>query len=147
MAVSAIDRWWTYYTFTNLRLRWIFRWLTTWNVDVLESIECELVGEWWILWLTKRNVDVLRSIQYELVGVNLRDSLIFIILSDELTTRYTVLLILSTLLLLELTELQRIERLQMFLQLRTAIGGTGDEHACKGQGVLQTKDLRDKQQT
>ena len=79
--------------------------------------------------------------------MNLRDSLIFIILSDELTTRYTVLLILSTLLLLELTELQRIERLQMFLQLRTAIGSTGDEHGCKGQGVLQTKDLVTKQQT
>ena len=115
MAVRAIDRRWTYYTFTNLRLRWILRWLPTWNVDVLESIECELVGVRWILWwLTKRNVDVLGSIECELLGVNLRDSLIFIILSDELTTGYTVLLILLTLLLLELTELQHIEQLQMF---------------------------------
>ena len=55
MAVDAIDRRWTYYTFTNLRLRWILPWLTTWNVDVLKSIECELVGVQWILWwLTKR---------------------------------------------------------------------------------------------
>ena len=113
MAVSAIDRQWAYYNFTNLRLRWILWWPTTRNVDVLESIECELVG------------------------VNLRDSLIFIILSDELKMGYTGLLILSTLLLIEMTELQRIEQLQMFLQLHTAIERAGDEHACNGPGVLQ----------
>ena len=32
----------------------------------------------------------------------------------------------------------------MFLQLRIAIGGTGDERACDGPDVVQTKDLRDK---
>ena len=76
--------------------------------------------------------------------VNLRDLLISVTLSDELTTVYAGLLTLSTLLLLELTELQRIEQLQMFLQLRTAIGGTWDEHVCDGPDVVQTKDLRDK---
>ena len=40
------------------------------------------------------------------MGVNLRDLLIFITLSDELTTGYVGLLILPTLLLFELTELQ-----------------------------------------
>ena len=40
------------------------------------------------------------------MGVNLRDLLIFITLSDELTTGYAGLLILPTLLLFELTELQ-----------------------------------------
>ena len=49
---------------------------------------------------------------------------------------YTGLLILSTLLLIKMTELQRIEQLQMFLQLRTAIERTGDEDACNGPGVL-----------
>ena len=78
---------------------------------------------------------MLESIECELVGVNLRDSLIFIILSDELKMGYTGLLILSTLLLIKMTELQRIEQLQMFLQLHTAI----DKHACNGPGVLQTK--------
>ena len=77
---------------------------------------------------------MLESIECELVGVNLRDSLIFIILSDELKMGYTGLLIL---LLIEMTELQRIEQLQMFLQLRTAIERAGDEHACNGPGVLQ----------
>ena len=43
------------------------------------------------------------------MGVNLRDLLIFITLSDELTTGYVGLLILPTLLLFELTELQRRE--------------------------------------
>ena len=44
------------------------------------------------------------------MGVNLRDLLIFITLSDELTTGYAGLLILTTtLLLFELTELQRRE--------------------------------------
>ena len=80
---------------------------------------------------------MLESIECELVGVNLRDSLIFIILSDELKMDYTGLLILSTLLLIELTELERIEQLQMFLQLRTAIERAGDEHACNEPGVLQ----------
>ena len=32
----------------------------------------------------------------------------------------------------------------MFLQLRTAIGGTGEKQACDGPDVAQTKDLRDK---
>ena len=41
------------------------------------------------------------------MGVNLRDLLIFITLSDELTTGYAGLLILPTLLLFELTELQQ----------------------------------------
>ena len=80
---------------------------------------------------------MLESIECELVGVNLRDSLIFIILSDELKMGYTGLLILSTLLLIKMTELKRIEQLQMFLQLRTAIKRLGDEHACNGPGVLQ----------
>ena len=47
-------------------------------------------------------------------------------------------------LLLELTEIQRIERLRMFLQLHKAIGGKGGERACDGPDVVQTKDLRDK---
>ena len=47
-------------------------------------------------------------------------------------------------LLLERTELQRIERLRMFLQLRTAIGGTRQKQACVGTDVAQTKDLREK---
>ena len=70
------------------------------------------------------NIDVLESIECELVGVNLRDLLILVTLSVELTTGYAGLLTLSTLLILKLTE--RIEQLQMFSQLRTAIGGTGD---------------------
>ena len=70
--------------------------------------------------------------------------MIFVTLSDELTTKYTGLLTLTTLLLLERTELQRIERLQMFLQLHTTIGGTGEKLACDGPDVAQTKDLRDK---
>ena len=65
------------------------------------------------------------------MGVNLSDLLIFVI-SDELTTGYVGLLTLSTLLLLELTELQRIEQLRMFLHLRKAIGGTGDKRVCDG---------------
>ena len=80
---------------------------------------------------------MLESIECELVGVNLRDSLIFIILSDELRMGYTGLLILWTLLLLEMKELQL--QLQMFLQLRTAIERTGDEHACNGPGVVKNK--------
>ena len=80
---------------------------------------------------------MLESIECELVGVNLRDSLIFIVLSDELKMDYTGLPILSTLLLIELTELERIEQLQMFLQLRTAIERARDEHACNESGVLQ----------
>ena len=32
----------------------------------------------------------------------------------------------------------------MFIQLCTAIGGTGYEHACDELDVAQTKDLRDK---
>ena len=71
------------------------------------------------------------------MGVNLRDSLIFKILSDELKMGYTGLLILSTLLLIKMTELQRIEQLQMFLQLLTAIERAGDEHARNGPSVLQ----------
>ena len=51
---------------------------------------------------------------------------------------------LSILLLLERTELQRIERLRMFLQLRTAIGKTGEKPTCDGPHVAQTKDLRDR---
>ena len=78
------------------------------------------------------------------MGVNLRDLLIFVTLSHELTTGYASLLTLSTLLLLQLTELQRIERLRMFLQLRKVIGGTCNERACYGPDVVQTKDLRDK---
>ena len=87
---------------------------------------------------------MLESIECELVGINLRDSLTFIILSDELKMGYTGLLILSTLLLIEMTELQRIQQLQMFLQLPTAVERAGDKHACNGPGVLQTKDLRNK---
>ena len=52
----------------------------------------------------------------ELVEVNLKDLLIFLTLSHELTIGYAALLNLSTLLLLEPTELQRIELLRMFLQ-------------------------------
>ena len=66
------------------------------------------------------------------MGVSLSDLLIFVTLSDELTTGYAGLLTLSTLLLLELTELQRIEQLRMFLHLRKAIGGTGDKRVCDG---------------
>ena len=51
------------------------------------------------------------------MGVNLSDLLTFVTLSDELTAGYAGLLTLSTLLLLKLTELQRIEQLRMFLQL------------------------------
>ena len=76
--------------------------------------------------------------------MNLSDLLIFVTLSDKLTTGYAGLLTLSTLLLLKLTELQRIEQLWMFLQLRKAIGGTGDERACNGSDVVQKKDLHDK---
>ena len=76
------------------------------------------------------------------MGVNLRDLLIFVTLLDELTTGYSVSLALSTLLLLERTELQRVERSRMFLQLPTAIGGTGEKQACNGPDVAQTKDLR-----
>ena len=43
-----------------------------------------------------------------------------------------------------LIELQRVKRLQMFIQLCTAIGGTGYEHACDELDVAQKKDLRDK---
>ena len=50
--------------------------------------------------------------------------LTFITLSDEIITAYASLLMLSTLLLLERTVLQRIKRLQVFLQLRTAKGKT-----------------------
>ena len=64
------------------------------------------------------------------MGKNLRDLLTFITLSAKLTTGYGGLLILSTLLLLELTELQRIEQLYIFFQLYTATGMRGDEHAC-----------------
>ena len=78
------------------------------------------------------------------MGVNLSDLLILVTLSDELTTGCAGLLTLSTLLLLKLTELPCIEQLQMFLQLHRAIGGTGDERACNGPDVVQTKDLHDK---
>ena len=123
MAVSAIDKRWTYYTFTqSLRLPWILQWLTTRNLDPLESKE------------------------FELVGVNLKDLLIFVALSHELTTGHAGLLTLSTLLLLELTDIQCIEQLWMFLQLSKTIGGTGDESACDGPDVVQTKDLREKQE-
>ena len=54
------------------------------------------------------------------MGVNLSDLLIFVTLSEELTIGYTGLLTLSALLILELTEPQRIEQLRMFLQLRKA---------------------------
>ena len=104
----------------NLRLRLILRWLTTRNVDVLEWIECESVG------------------------VNLRDLVTFVTLSDELTTGYSDLLTLSILRLLELTELQRIERLRMFLQWCRALGGTADKHACDGPDFAQTKNLHQK---
>ena len=76
--------------------------------------------------------------------MNLRDLLIFVTLSHELTTGYACLLTLSTLQPLEPTELQRIERLRMFLQLRKAIRGTGDECTCDGPYVVQIKDLGDK---
>ena len=78
------------------------------------------------------------------MGVSLSNLMIFVTPSDELTTRYTSLLTLSTLLLLELTELQRVEQLRMFLHLRKAIGRTGDKRICNGPDVVQTKDLRDK---
>ena len=57
---------------------------------------------------------------------------------DEPTTGYTGLLTLSTLLLLERTKLKDIEQLRMFLQLRTAMGGTGEKQACYGPDVAQT---------
>ena len=104
----------------NLRLRLILRWLTTRNVDVLEWIECESVG------------------------VNLRDLVTFVTLSDESTTGYSDLLTLSILILLELTELQRIERLRMFLQWCRALGGTVDKHACDGPDIAQTKNWHQK---
>ena len=75
------------------------------------------------------------------MGVNLRDLLIFVTLSDELITEYSGFLTLSALLLLELTELQRIERLRMFLQLRTAIGGKGEEQVYDGPDVTQTEKI------
>ena len=75
------------------------------------------------------------------MGVNLRDLLIFVTLSDELITGYSGFLTLSALLLLELTELQRIERLRMFLQLRTAIGVTGEEQVYDGPDVTQTEKI------
>ena len=78
------------------------------------------------------------------MGVNLRHLLIFITLSGELRRGYESLQILSALLLHEMTELQRIEQLRMSLQLRTAIGRTGDKHACNRPGVVQTKGLLDK---
>ena len=78
------------------------------------------------------------------MGVNLRDLLIFVTLLHELRKGYAGLPTLSTLLLLELTELQHVEQLRMFLQLRTTIEGTGDEHACDATDVAQTKDLLDK---
>ena len=70
------------------------------------------------------------------MGVSLGDLLIFVTLSDELTTGYAGLLTLSTLLLLELTELQPIDQLRMFLQLCKAIGGTGDERVCHRPDVV-----------
>ena len=76
--------------------------------------------------------------------MNLGDLAIFVTLSDELTTEYPCLLTLSTLLLLELAELQRIERSRMFLQLCAAIGGPGWKQACDGPDVAHTKDLCDK---
>ena len=84
------------------------------------------------------------STESHLLRVNLGELLILVTLSDELTTGYTGLLTLAALLQLEQTELQRIERLQMFLQLCTAIGGTGEKQACNGPHVAQTKNLRDK---
>ena len=78
------------------------------------------------------------------MGVNIRELLIFVTLSHELAIGYAGLLTLSTLLLFELTELQRIERLRMFLQLRETIRRTRDERACDGPDVVQTKDLRGK---
>ena len=75
------------------------------------------------------------------MGVNLRDLLIFVTLLYKLTTWYSTL---STLLLLKLAEFQRIEQLRMFLQLRTAIGGTGENEPCNGLDNAETKDLRDK---
>ena len=59
--------------------------------------------------------------------MSLRDLLTFITLSDEIITACASLLMLSTLLLLERTVLQRIKRLQVFLQLRTAKGKTYTE--------------------
>ena len=52
-----------------------------------------------------RNVDVLESIECELLEANLKDLLILVTLSDELTTGHAGLLTLSTLPLLELTEI------------------------------------------
>ena len=80
----------------------------------------------------------------EMSGSEFRDLLTFITPLDQLTTGYAGLLIFSTLLLLELTELQSIKLSQMFFQLRARIGGTGNEHACNGTDVVQTIDLRDK---
>ena len=65
-------------------------------------------------------------------------------LSDELTAGYTGLRTLSTLLLLERTELQCIEQLRMLLQLCAAIGETGEKRAWDGPDVAQTKDLHDR---
>ena len=79
--------------------------------------------------------------------MNLGHLLIFVTLSYELRTGYTGLLTLSTLLLLERSELQRIERLHMFLQLHRTIGGTGEKQECDGTDVAQRKDLREKKMT
>ena len=76
------------------------------------------------------------------MGVNLRDLLIFVTPSDELTIGYSGLLTLSTLLLHKLTELQRTEQLQK--SLHKAKGATEKEQACDGRDFAQTEDLRAK---
>ena len=78
------------------------------------------------------------------MSVRLRDLLIFVTLSDELTTRYSGLLTLSTLLLLELTELQRIKGLKIFYSYVQQYEKTGEEQACDGPDIAQTKDVCDK---
>ena len=76
------------------------------------------------------------------MGVNLRDLLILVTPSAELTIGYSGLLTLSTLLLHKLRELQRTEHLQK--SLHKAKGGAEKEQACDGPDFTQTEDLRAK---
>ena len=127
--------------YTLLAISWLLVILTS---DELITLLCILGLRLILRRLTTRNVDVLESIECESVVVNLRDLLTFITFSDELTIGYGGFVIFSTLLLLELTELQRLEQLRRFLQLRIVIGGIEDKHACDTQDVVQTNNLRDR---
>ena len=127
--------------YTLLTISWLLVILTS---DELITLLCILGLRLILRRLTTQNVDVLESIECESVVVNLRDLLTFITFSDELTIGYGGFVIFSTLLLLDLTELQRLEQLRRLLQLRIAIGRIEDKHACDTQDVVQTNDLRNR---